>query len=512
MTKRYAALLLVCALFVGLTACRSAQTSDQENAVNGTSPGTHKDGGTLDNVSSTPSPEPAPIYDDMTAFITWMDTSRISTTARHIVYHNISMNGYSSSTRSRYSFDPLVMMTGDGTHFLIDESGNTISAGYYFIDSFSGKYAPACDYSLKWGAIDREGHEVVPMMYDNMTRFLDGTAGFGVYDYNGDLKWGIVDESGNELVPAQYDQLDPLGSDLFLAVVNGNDCGVIDKNGEVVVPFEYSYNGSWLRYISNGLLQLAKQEGVYVNKGFVNLEGYTVVPFEFNILDSFSEGLAAAGNEWFGGDRNIGYIDDTGTFRIPCQYAEAGRFRDGKAIVAEHSLDGGKSYAVIDISGNTLMSLPYDYVNSYGFSNGFLSVGLSVGSVDESNNLAYGGINENGDIIIPIIYDTEVSFSSGLASVRTLDESGAYKYGFINQKNEFVIPQDYDAASSFSASLAPVGKRDESGVMKYGLIDTRGMLVLPLEYDKVEVAYGGRYVVIDNGNYCGFFENPYYSR
>lgn len=253
---------------------------------------------------------------------------------------------------------------------------------------------------------------------------------------------------------------------------------------------------------------MAKVENGTFMKGFVNLEGSTIVPFEFNILDAFSEGLAAAGNaDWSGGDQNIGYIDETGTLKIPCQYTEAGRFRDGKAIVAEHGPDGGKSYSVIDASGNTLISLPYDYVNPYGFSNGLLSVGY----VDGNGNKTYGVINESGEIIIPIIYDTELSFSSGLASVRTLDEFGTYKYGFIDKNNEFVIPQDYDSAASFSCGLAPVGKRDESEAIKYGLIDTRGVLVLPLEYDKVEIIYGGRYVGVAKGNLYGFFENPYYS-
>ena len=47
-------------------------------------------------------------------------------------------------------------------------------------------------------------------------------------------------------------------------------------------------------------------------------------------------------------------------------------------------------------------------------------------------------MNEKGDIVIPIKYDSVEEFREGLAAIK---RNG--KYGFINEKGEIVIPIEY---------------------------------------------------------------------
>ena len=69
--------------------------------------------------------------------------------------------------------------------------------------------------------------------------------------------------------------------------------GYIDKEGHVVIPFEYDYAEDF----SEGLAQVRK-DGKY---GFIDKEGHVVIPFEYDDAEDFSEGLAHVekDGEWF---------------------------------------------------------------------------------------------------------------------------------------------------------------------------------------------------------------------
>ncbi|MBD0378929.1 WG repeat-containing protein [Paenibacillus sedimenti] len=75
-------------------------------------------------------------------------------------------------------------------------------------------------------------------------------------------------------------------------------------------------------------------------------------------------------------------------------------------------------------------------------------------------NGQYGYINDQGDIVVPPIFDRANYFSNGLGRINYKG-----KIGFINHAGEYVIEPDLDWASSFSDNRCVVDKADRSMVI-----------------------------------------------
>ena len=86
----------------------------------------------------------------------------------------------------------------------------------------------------KWGFIDKEGKEVIPIKYDWVENFSEGLA--PVKLLNG--KWGYIDKEGKVVIPIKYDDAWPFREGLALVKLNGK-WSYIDKEGKVVIPIKY---------------------------------------------------------------------------------------------------------------------------------------------------------------------------------------------------------------------------------------------------------------------------------
>jgi hypothetical protein len=83
-----------------------------------------------------------------------------------------------------------------------------------------------------------------------------------------------------------------------------------------------------------------------------------------------------------------------------------------------------------------------------------------------------GYINDMGEIMIPLIYETAGMFYEGLAKVT---QNGMF--GYINTSGQMVIPCNYPFAADFHSGLARV---QQNG--KIGFIDRQGNTVLGFNY------------------------------
>ena len=177
--------------------------------------------------------------------------------------------------------------------------------------------------------------------------------------------------------------------------------------------------------------------------GFVDQQGNIVVPFQYDWVWPFSEGLAAVKlkNKW-------GYINQRNETVTPFQYSDAGSFKEGLARVEMND-----KFGYIDKYGKTVTPCKYDL--GADFCEGLASVLL---------NDRYGFIGKSGETVIPFKYDWADSFHDGLALVK-LDT----KYGFVDNRGNVVIPLRYDFAFSFNKGLASVRINDV-----HGYINTNG--------------------------------------
>jgi len=127
--------------------------------------------------------------------------------------------------------------------------------------------------------------------------------------------------------------------------------GFKNIKGDIVI--EPIYDDFRYRYDDIGVL---RKDGKY---GALDLRtGETVIPFVFNKIYGFSEGLAAARK-----DAKYGFIDKQGNFVIPPRFAYAYQFGDGLAPVQVNSLNSKWGY--IDRTGKIVIPPRFDMVAGY---------------------------------------------------------------------------------------------------------------------------------------------------
>jgi WG containing repeat len=180
--------------------------------------------------------------------------------------------------------------------------------------------------------------------------------------------------------------------------------------------------------------------------GYINKEGKTIIPFEFDEAHYFSEGLAAVkrNNQW-------GFIDTNGQFVIKPDFNYVSDFSDGVASVHIGS-DLDYEVAIINQSGNILQFFPDIMEYRLFFKNG-------LASACKPKEEKCGFVDKQGNWIIPAIYDQQMDhydFSEGVTPV-CLDG----KCGFIDEKNRWVITPQYWEATGFSEGKACVCKVEE---------------------------------------------------
>ena len=262
--------------------------------------------------------------------------------------------------------------------------------------------------------------------------------------------------------------------------------GVIDKMGNIIIPFEYSY--SVFKY-SEGIICCHKNHDEHF---YFDLDGKLL----FSMIDCgsarFSDGIACVPK---GG--NHFYMNKTGQPLFGGQEWDwADDFSDGMALVWKDGLWG-----FIDTTGKLV--IPYKYTspperNPEGFHDGVAAV-----VVDASREL-FGYIDKTGKQITPKLYNYDSPFCEGLAAVYDRETK---RYGYIDKSGDMVITlEEQYNGGNFNEGLALI--RKTAGGIPFGFINKKGEIVITLPdgcYRDVEPFFDGRAKVWDGQGY-GFID------
>ncbi len=279
------------------------------------------------------------------------------------------------------------------------------------------------------GYIDKTGSFVIPPQFDYC---LGHTEGLAVVSVEG--KYGYIDTEGDFMISPQFEEAYRFSEGLA-AVGIDDRLGYIDKRGAMVIQPQFIRAEEF----SEGLAYVKTSTTV----GYINRTGQWILTEEAPrvwYMSSFSEGLAWVLGKVGSGPMApyvVGYIDKTGEFAIPLQFAYAADFSCGLARVNEGRAG---EWQFIDKTGNIALELAFDFVNLY-FSEGLVAV-LSHGK--------YGFADKTGNLVIPPQFDQTSGFSEGVAAVKI-----GGKYGYIDKIGEWVIEPQYTWADRFSNGLAP---------------------------------------------------------
>jgi len=235
-------------------------------------------------------------------------------------------------------------------------------------------------------------------------------------------KYGYIDHEGKIVIQPQFVWAEDFWRGLGTVYVCGRYVS-IDSSGSLHP----------LRITVEGHLEAKQSEGMF---GFVDASGQLKIRPTFDEALPFSEGLAAVrvGDKW-------GFIDDRGAEVVPPQFKGAYYFREGVGAV-----NIGGDYAVIDKSGKVL-------------ARGLQSVGfVADGRVPVTRGGKEGYLDLQGKVVVPLVYDAAMPFSSGLAAVRRDD-----KWGYVDREGKIAIPFRLEEAGQFASGLAPARVGAKSG-------------------------------------------------
>ena len=235
----------------------------------------------------------------------------------------------------------------------------------------------------KWGCIDRQGREIVPIIYDAVQDY--------VYEDDYQLCWvqkegryGALNKKGELIISLDYESEIRFFNHQPTRVKKDDKWGFINEEGVVVIPIKYtSTRGfSW----DGGLAPVS----VGSKHGYIDTKGNVIIPLKYDFADSFSSKLAGVVL-----NNKVGYINESGVQVIPCVYdVEFSSDGDGTKLGFGMSFQGrvamvkknGK-YGMINRNGENVTSFKYDRLSSSGSSGWFTAhVGNQTFYLDKGGN------------------------------------------------------------------------------------------------------------------------------
>ena len=240
----------------------------------------------------------------------------------------------------------------------------------------------------------------------------------------------------------------------FAVIKRDNKYGYIDKEGNIIKDFEYSYASDF-----NNNIAIAEKNGKYIT---LYSNGTEIKEYDF-IIKNFkvNKNLFLEDLEVIEKDNKEGYINKNMEIIINPKYDFASEFHEGLAIV-----ENNNNFYIVDKTGKELFDLQKVSVDT----NDYFSDDLLV--VKYNNKCAY--INKSFKFVSNI-YDEASTLKNGMGLV---NKNG--KYGFIDKSGKLVINLIYDEATDFADDVVIVKKNE-----KYGIINKQGQEVVGFEYDKI---------------------------
>lgn len=172
-------------------------------------------------------------------------------------------------------------------------------------------------------------------------------------------KKGVISYTGEQIIPCLYDTLLYSGTEVPGCIAKKDGLyGFISQNNKIIQPFKYKYI-----YPVKGNMAYVDQN----NKvGIYNKDGSVMIPFEYDAIDdtyyNYRETLFSNTENIYivEKDGEIGTIDDKNNVIIPIIY-------DGLSGWVEygpeaHFVKKGDKYGIISPKGKIIIPIKYDYV------------------------------------------------------------------------------------------------------------------------------------------------------
>uniref|UniRef100_UPI0039EA1F20 WG repeat-containing protein n=1 Tax=Clostridium perfringens TaxID=1502 RepID=UPI0039EA1F20 len=311
----------------------------------------------------------------------------------------------------------------NGNVGLIDEDGNIIiEPSYNHISPFEKDVAIFINDG-NYGVINRKGEIELEPIYESITNLGDGYLNVKpdeytdyIYDSNGQL---ILEATNNYIDDSLLDTtnsiIEYLGEDLFAIKNENNKVKVVNKENEVLIPYESNY--SKVKLSKDDVLIVEKMESINASVQYLKLNGEPLINDIFERAYPFQDGIAVVVK-----DNKAGAIDKNGKEVIKFEFDNLSQFENGVSIA-----NLSNNYGIINSEGEFTVEPKYKVILNALYNE------LYIAELDGK----YGVIDKNDNIKIPFEYDMIYNLIENIFLLE-LDN----KTSLVNKKNQVVLPLD----------------------------------------------------------------------
>ena len=401
----------------------------------------------------------------------------------------------------------------DGRHYGVVGKNNAVVVPFIYdeiLRTFSSGLINVCKND-KWGCLDLEGNEIIPLSYEWIKPF--GSEEECVTCAKKDGFWGVIDKHGNAVVP--FTQVEEI---LFKEKINyfKNDQGkriIIDNKGRLFSANDITVTRNYSKYG----VAILKKDGKY---GLVDRNDVSLLPFEYDSITD-SQGKKCYIIEQ---DGKYGVASYEGILKVAPVYDGIGTgVKEAFIVITDNR------YGLINWEGHVIIKPSYDFIKYIGKGcfrfkkeSEWLLYKVRSGSDDTSNiatksklslgeysmvfkNASFSILRRNdGFYGVMDRYENPLT-SFDLTEIRIIHSEKEYqqgsiiphklhvamkkgdKWGILNEKGKCIAPFVYDDVGRFRSSWNTIEVYQNG---KCGFISDNGSVKLPCNYDTLEYENG----------------------
>lgn len=230
------------------------------------------------------------------------------------------------------------------------------SANGFGVLSLTGKYILPCQYSaieplgnqlyavsdnrMKDAVVDSENHIVIPHQYDHIESFTNNRF---LVRSNG--KYGYLDPQGQEVIPLKYSWAKPFYNGYAWVRKNVVSWSIIDTKGRKLIPFSnhHHYIPTDEPFSGEGGTVCVERKGMY---GIMDSTGKILVPFISHAPTCFINGIALIFDK---DDHITAYADKESTYAFSEPYSYYARQEE--FVLVERN----NQYGILDLKKHQLV-------------------------------------------------------------------------------------------------------------------------------------------------------------
>lgn len=354
----------------------------------------------------------------------------------------------------------------------------------------------------KYGLIDFNGKELLPIEYDEITT-LDGMENSIIIKKDG--KVGLVNDNGSIIIDANYKEIKPLGETYkegYVTIDESDKYGVVSATKRQILENKYDEISSV--YLKD--YYLVKENG---KKELINSDGNVILNSGFDDIKS-----ATTNGVIFVKNNLCGEINASGEITLEAKYQDLKEVKEGKYIAKQND-----KYGIIDNVGNEQLAFEYAGITYNEKADLFFAedseyntsiiddiyVVKATGILSEVNDEdEYIRMRVNDDYKYYDFKGEETENTKVLKNNTIFLDKQNGKYGYVDKKGNSVTEYIYDDATEQNKYGYVAVKKD--GL--WGSLDKNGKEVIEPKYeleDNLKIDFIGKWHLGEDLNmnyYC----------